>query len=559
MIRGSVALPAGVFQGGGTVELHLTQAAKPGRQDRRHDRAVRRLEEAHHDADRDKSERLAHEEGERRRHHGGAGDQPRGAGGVRPRQRLELDDLRVARGRGCGARASTGGAPPRVGPSARAARRPDRGRACRGRRRARRTRSRPARAPPRRDSAGRRGRAARTGGGACSPLARRRSSRVRSWWGSHGPCSGQVPEPAGRMHTGQRCPPRAGVPIRPPPGRGRGRGRARRAARRSGRRSSPRPCGGCRRRSTARGRCGASGSRRIRPTRTSSVADGVGGERILGGGGVVDDPDAGCRLQDLARRRPPRAASASRSRPPRSGRARRARGRTSRGSRLASSPGSCASRERAWSPPACCPPSKTSHCGIALNAIGCGYTTGSAGSSVEHGLRSALRSSSTALAPVPDDRLVGRDGDVRPGRPRRAAASAPPRAGSWSSSGSRRCRGGPAAVSAFTSGTTSGTAGSMRNALDLSTTTQPRATASGANAPRRRAARREERQVETVERVGGQLAHLELGAGERHPRAGGAGRRERHDLGGREAALVRAPRARSARRRRSHRRRRLEA
>jgi anti-sigma-K factor RskA len=30
VIRGSVALPAGVFQGGGTVELHLTRAAKPG-------------------------------------------------------------------------------------------------------------------------------------------------------------------------------------------------------------------------------------------------------------------------------------------------------------------------------------------------------------------------------------------------------------------------------------------------------------------------------------------------------------------------------------------------
>jgi anti-sigma-K factor RskA len=30
VIRGSVALPAGVFKGGGTVELHLTQAAKPG-------------------------------------------------------------------------------------------------------------------------------------------------------------------------------------------------------------------------------------------------------------------------------------------------------------------------------------------------------------------------------------------------------------------------------------------------------------------------------------------------------------------------------------------------
>ena len=39
-----------------------------------------------------------------------------------------------------------------------------------------------------------------------------------------------------------------------------------------------------------------------------------------------------------------------------------------------------------------------------------------------------------------------------------------------------------AAASAFTSGTTSGTSGSMRKALDLSTTTQPRATASGANA-----------------------------------------------------------------------------
>jgi anti-sigma-K factor RskA len=30
VIRGSVALPAGVFQGGGTVELNLTQTAKPG-------------------------------------------------------------------------------------------------------------------------------------------------------------------------------------------------------------------------------------------------------------------------------------------------------------------------------------------------------------------------------------------------------------------------------------------------------------------------------------------------------------------------------------------------
>jgi anti-sigma-K factor RskA len=30
VIRGSAALPAGVFKGGGTVELHLTQTAKPG-------------------------------------------------------------------------------------------------------------------------------------------------------------------------------------------------------------------------------------------------------------------------------------------------------------------------------------------------------------------------------------------------------------------------------------------------------------------------------------------------------------------------------------------------
>jgi anti-sigma-K factor RskA len=30
IIRGSVALPAGVFKGGGTVELHLTRSAKPG-------------------------------------------------------------------------------------------------------------------------------------------------------------------------------------------------------------------------------------------------------------------------------------------------------------------------------------------------------------------------------------------------------------------------------------------------------------------------------------------------------------------------------------------------
>jgi anti-sigma-K factor RskA len=30
VIRGSVALPAGVFQGGGTVELKLTEAAMPG-------------------------------------------------------------------------------------------------------------------------------------------------------------------------------------------------------------------------------------------------------------------------------------------------------------------------------------------------------------------------------------------------------------------------------------------------------------------------------------------------------------------------------------------------
>ena len=30
ILRGSAALPAGVFKGGGTVELHLTQSAKPG-------------------------------------------------------------------------------------------------------------------------------------------------------------------------------------------------------------------------------------------------------------------------------------------------------------------------------------------------------------------------------------------------------------------------------------------------------------------------------------------------------------------------------------------------
>ena len=51
------------------------------------------------------------------------------------------------------------------------------------------------------------------------------------------------------------------------PGRCPRRGRARR----SGSRSAPRPCGGCRSRGRARARCSTVGSRRMRPTRTSSI------------------------------------------------------------------------------------------------------------------------------------------------------------------------------------------------------------------------------------------------------------------------------------------------
>ena len=168
VIRGSVA-PGGCLPGRRDGRASPDAGREARGQDRRHDRAVRRLRRSP-PRRRSRQVRTSSARGTRASPPSRRRRRPAVRCGRRPAtERLELDDLGVAAGAG-GARASTGGAPPRAGPSARAARRPDRGRACRGRRRARRTGSRPDRAPPRRDSAGRRGRAARTGGGACSPL-----------------------------------------------------------------------------------------------------------------------------------------------------------------------------------------------------------------------------------------------------------------------------------------------------------------------------------------------------------------------------------------------------
>ena len=59
--------------------------------------------------------------------------------------------------------------------------------------------------------------------------------------------------------------------------------------------------------------------------------------------------------------------------------------------------------------------------------------------------------------------------------------------------------------SGLTSGTTSGTSGSMRQAEELSTTTQPASRAMGANFVRGAAAGREQGQVDALEAVGSEL------------------------------------------------------
>ena len=86
-----------------------------------------------------------------------------------------------------------------------------------------------------------------------------------------------------------------------------------------------------------------------------------------------------------------------------------------------------------------------------------------------------------------------------------------------------------AADSMFTSGTTSGTSGSIRQALELSMTTAPRAAAAGRQLARGRGAGAEEGDVHALERVGLGELHLDLAAPERQALAHGPRRGQRQD------------------------------
>ncbi len=98
----------------------------------------------------------------------------------------------------------------------------------------------------------------------------------------------------------------------------------------------------------------------------------------------------------------------------------------------------------------------------------------------------------------------------------------------------------PAMAPALISGITSGTSGSMRKAEELSTTMAPRRDRDGGVALRDAAARREERDVDALEALLGQLLHHQRPAVERQFAAHRAGGGEQPQLLHREAALGQA-------------------
>ena len=180
-------------------------------------------------------------------------------------------------------------------------------------------------------------------------------------------------------------------------------------------------------------------------------------------------------------------------------------------------------------------PSKASHWGSTLNAIWCGYTEATAGSPASTVLRLLAQLLDGAGARA-GDRLVGRHGHVG------EAGGVVQRLQRGDQLDGRAVRvGDDAAVPGDGLGVDLGHdqrhVGVHPEGARLVDDDAAARHRLGREARRGRCAGREQRQVEALERVGGQLPHLELAAGEGHPPAGGAGRRERRHLGGREAAL----------------------
>ena len=95
-----------------------------------------------------------------------------------------------------------------------------------------------------------------------------------------------------------------------------------------------------------------------------------------------------------------------------------------------------------------------------------------------------------------------------------------------------------AASSGLTWLTTSGTPGSIRQALELSITVAPRATAAGASDSRDRRAGREQGDVDPVERVRDGLDDIVGAAGDRHGRTGRATGGHQAQLADREAPFA---------------------
>ena len=153
--------------------------------------------------------------------------------------------------------------------------------------------------------------------------------------------------------------------------------------------------------------------------------------------------------------------------------------------------------------------------------------------------RAAAASSSTPSRPGAAHRLVGRDRPSTRVRPRRAAASAPASRPSSCSSGWRRSPWGSSASAwAFTSGTTSGTSGSMRQADELSMTIAPAAASRGESSLRGRRARGRERDS-MPEKSAVAASSTATGApSQSSVRARRARGREEPDVVDREAALA---------------------
>ena len=274
---------------------------------------------------------------------------------------------------------------------------------------------------------------------------------------------------------------------------------ARTAARRSARRSAPRPCAGCRRRPSARGRSFVAGSR------AHAADEHVVHARGLRRAREVDDAHARRAARAARAPAPARARPRSRSRRPRGGRRAPARARTSPAPAGRAARGSCAS------PRGSSPPPRTPRPRYVQSPRRSWSSTRSASS----------RSIDCLPAPETDWYVATRT-------LRRPAASCSGLSAtiSWivEQFGTAITPLCSTARSPFTSGTTSGTSGFIRHADDLSIATAPPRTACGtsssdADAP---IAKKQTSRPPDCERLGRRF----LDCACRRARAGRARRRE---------------------------------